>query len=127
MDDIRRFTCLTFDAECDRYFLPIDFQPGGAYAREFCRMLEPVPPRKDWWPVFQDMKKDLHIELNDDGSVATRQLKDLTLEMIAAHREKGMLLDGAGLTVKASRLIYLKLITYILGASTLLLPGGLQD
>ena len=96
MDLMRRFLSLVFDADADRYFHPVMIQAEGGGSRDFIRWLEPIAPRATWWPVFQAAKGELKIEMNADGSIASRDLLDVTVEMFEEHRAKGMLKPGAG-------------------------------
>eukprot|EP00965_Chrysotila_dentata_P136608 4517701-Pleurochrysis_carterae.AAC.1 len=84
---------LTYDSDSDRYYHRIFLEFGKA---GYFRMLEPVPPKSRWRLVWHDVKKQLHIGLNDDGSIASRRFLTTVQEMLAEHIEKGMVRSDAG-------------------------------
>ena len=60
-------------------------------------MLEPLPARSKWWAKFRQVKDQLRIEMNSDGSISSLRLKDVLPDMLRSHRQLGMMAPDVGL------------------------------
>eukprot|EP00965_Chrysotila_dentata_P088696 2928582-Pleurochrysis_carterae.AAC.1 len=83
---------MKYDADADRYHHFVVVTLG----KNIIRMLEPVPPKSRWAPVWLRVKQQLKIHVSDDGSVASRGFYTTLVEMIANHAQLGMTEACAG-------------------------------
>eukprot|EP00965_Chrysotila_dentata_P066862 2213577-Pleurochrysis_carterae.AAC.1 len=93
LEKIRQFLTLKYDSDCDRYLHPILFRFGSNF---FMRTLKPIPARNKWFAMWKAVKKQLRIEVDSEGNVASRRLNKVLQEMINDHGSKGMTRSGAG-------------------------------
>ena len=63
---------------------------------ESTRLPEPIPSRKVWTAALREMKGDLKISLNEDGTVAALRLSAVVEDMVLTQRQLKMLRPGAG-------------------------------
>eukprot|EP00965_Chrysotila_dentata_P241094 6204087-Pleurochrysis_carterae.AAC.1 len=92
MDLLREQFTLSYNKQSDRYLHPVLHQLGNF----FVRVPEPIPSRVRWSECFRKSKAELHIEMNTDGTIASRKLLNVVPEMIIAHRKHGMMLQEIG-------------------------------
>ena len=92
VDRVRAALSLDYDAEVDRYYHPVWINIRG----ESTRLPEPIPSRKVWTAALREMKGDLKISLNEDGTVAALRLSAVVEDMVLTQRQLKMLRPGAG-------------------------------
>ena len=98
IDKMRQAFSLTYETEADRYYHNVFLHLELADRRLYVRDLEPVPPRVNWATRFREVKKDLKIEMNPDGTISSLRLTDVVPEMLQQHRALEMMHLDVGVT-----------------------------
>ena len=102
VDALRQATSLHYDGTIDAFSHPLWIVASEGFANQFphdaeklglgfIRWPEPFPPRSEWYPVWLEAKKELKIEMSEDGKISARSYLDTIVRLISGHRERKIL------------------------------------